>query len=473
MVCLFIGIYSFEIYIAILICGYIDRDSFKNELLNQLKVQCSILVKILEKRRTEVEREIELLSIKQTKNDRIHKIKGNYTKLKLQFKSLQGIKDQLIETIKKNKFSDVINVHNIDGKDDEKDDVKDDDISNTVDSALRKLDTELKDKIKLLIGDDVYKIVDSSKLFDKAVQELLIIGRHKMGPWRPSNVVLDVSHPYKLQVTQFASCLAKDGVSIIIAGGQIKGGNTNQVYKYNTLSESYTKLADMPNKARGFEMVNTPDNKIVIIGDFDHPSQYYVYDEDNNQWETLSLPYKPEWEPQIVFDNDGNLHVAGGREAVRSHYICEWNNKRWLKLKDLPLAIFQGGFCKGPDGQLYLFGGTSDGYKISNSMWIYNVKTKEWKEGPSMPQRRTQFGYVSTNSEIIVCGGGIHCWDCDKSEFNDIFIYDFNKEKWITSDEKLLKPVREFTMTVNKNGEIHGFGGARNRSRINDHFIVK
>ena len=390
--------------------------------------------------------------------------------LEIQF-LFQGIKGQLIDAVKKNKFCDMINMDDvdIDSKDDIKDEeMKSSDITDMVDDALNKLDTQLKGKIKILIGDE-YKIVDSVTSFSKAMKGVMIL--HKRQSIRPNDVELDKSNPYKRKVTQLASCLAKDSVSIIIAGGHISnGGEINETYKYDPIKKMYTKLANMPNRVRGFEMIRTPDNKIVAVGGYPHGSKYYIYDEDDNKWETLSLPYDTYWEAQIVFDNDGNLHVAVGND----HYICIWKEKRWLKLNELPFKIHQAGFCKGPDGQLYLFGGTSGaGIGITNSMWIYSIETKEWKEGPSMPQKRTQFGYVSTNSEIIICGGGLLYGNCDKSEFNDIFIFDFNEQKWIISDQKLLNPVREFTMTMNKNGEIHAFGGARNGSRVNDHFIVK
>eukprot|EP00490_Sorites_sp_Unknown_P013964 CAMPEP_0114656406 /NCGR_PEP_ID=MMETSP0191-20121206/12296_1 /TAXON_ID=126664 /ORGANISM="Sorites sp." /LENGTH=212 /DNA_ID=CAMNT_0001873557 /DNA_START=708 /DNA_END=1343 /DNA_ORIENTATION=- len=206
---------------------------------------------------------------------------------------------------------------------DRKDDVKYgetecNDITDIVDDALNKLDTQLKGKIKILIGDE-YKIVDSVTSFSQTMKRVMIL--QKRDSMRPSDVELDKSNPYKRKVTQLASCLAKDGVSIIIAGGHISDeAEINETYKYDPIKKVYNKLANIPNKVRGFEMIRTPDNKIVAVGGYPHGSQYYIYDEDDNKWETLSLPYNAYWEPQIVFDNEGNLHVAGGRD----HYMCIW-----------------------------------------------------------------------------------------------------------------------------------------------------
>ena len=102
-------------------------------------------------------------------------------------------------------------------------------------------------------------------------------------------------------------------------------------------------------------------------------------------------------------------------------------------------------------------------------MWIYNVNTKEWKQGTSMPYKRCNFGYINTNNEIIVAGG----FDGNK-QCNDIFIYNFKSQKWLISNKKLLNNIAHFTMTITNNFEIHSFGGYNKTDKsVNCHFIIK
>ena len=121
-----------------------------------------------------------------------------------------------------------------------------------------------------------------------------------------------------------------------------------------------------------------------------------------------------------------------------------------------------GDLCVGPDGLLYVFGGTK-----SFKMYIYNVDTKEWKQGASMPDFRAYFGCVCTEKQIIIAGGY-----ANNKYYNDILMYDFETQKWMISNNKLSKSIGYFSMTINNNYEIHSFGGWET-SYINYHFIIK
>ena len=283
------------------------------------------------------------------------------------------------------------------------------------------------------------------------------------------NITLDVLHPYKLKVSSSASCLCNDGQSILIFGGKDHYSSTDKVYKYNTKTGKYVSVCNMPKPSDAFEVARTPDNKVVAIGLDGYLSQYFIYDENTNKWENKTLPnnIKVGTPAQITFDLNGNLHVIGGYNN-KCHYICEWNKQKWIKMNDTSFTIYGAGLCCGPDGLLYLFGGYCN-FKTSNAMWIYNVSTKEWKQGTSMPHKRGYFGYINTNNEIIVAGG----YGGNKY-YNDIFIYNFKSQKWLISNKKLLNNFSNFTMTITNNFEIHSFGGYNNTDKqINHHYIIK
>jgi len=286
------------------------------------------------------------------------------------------------------------------------------------------------------------------------------------------NIRLDVSHPKLGSNYRFPTCLCNDGQSIFIFGVHTYVRGLGKVYKYNTKTDEYIAVCEMPKISHLSSVARTPDNKIVIGFEGNrhtHKSEYLIYDENTNKWEKKALPndFKIRSSPAITFDLNGNLHViGGGYNSKKCHYVCEWNKQKWIKMNDLSFTIFGAGLCCGPDGLLYLFGGRINS-NASNKMWIYNVNTTEWKQGPSMPHPRYVFGYIYTGNQIIVAGG------YSNTEHNDIFVYDFKTQQWSISPKKLSNNMYGLTMTMTNNFEIHGFGGYTSNGCINDHFIMR
>eukprot|EP01084_Bolivina_argentea_P234221 394314_1 len=204
-------------------------------------------------------------------------------------------------------------------------------------------------------------------------------------------VELDVCHPYQEKVTQSAVCASYKNDGVLIFGGYNENNREiNKCYKYILDTGEYKRLKDMPAKMRGGAVALTPDKKYVIVGPY--PSDdYWIYDEDKDEWQTNSKEQFPVgWCAQCCFDKNGNLHVMGGNRGKNAHYFVEWKSKKWIKLGVLPMAVVQGGLTCGPDDHLYLFGGVEQNNtnNILNNMWKYNVIKRQWTEATSMPESR-------------------------------------------------------------------------------------
>eukprot|EP01084_Bolivina_argentea_P209345 356615_1 len=288
-------------------------------------------------------------------------------------------------------------------------------------------------------------------------------------------VQLDIDHPYKEKVTQSSVCGSYKNDGILIFGGYNESSyEINKCWKYILETGEYKQLKNMPGNMRGGAVSITPDKKYVIVGPY--PSDnYWIYDEDKDEWENKTKEQYPVgWEPHCCFDRNGNLHVLGGNTGKKTHYFVEWKTKKWTKLQDLPMPIIEAGLTCGPDGQLYLFGGVdaNNTGNILNNMWKYNVIEKKWTEAPSMPESRCHFAFTNTGNQIVVIGGGKSYSNNANSQFTDIFIYDFDKRKWIISNKKLPQPNREFSMAF-VNFEIHSFSGCRGPTRHNEHYVLR
>ena len=61
-------------------------------------------------------------------------------------------------------------------------------------------------------------------------------------------------------------------------------------------------------------------------------------------------------------------------------------------------------FCSFRDAEIYITGGSIRG-KISNTVFVFDLKTKRIKEAPSMQKARHCHSSVATNKSLYVCGG--------------------------------------------------------------------
>ena len=279
--------------------------------------------------------------------------------------------------------------------------------------------------------------------------------------------------------SQGAACRSPiDPDCIYLFGGYAHGGNEcNTTYKYNVRTKEYTMQCPMKGKMRGAEAIVTPDDKIVLPSTY--PTEnYYIYDPKNDSWTSQSRSYGMSvgWEFQSCFDKKGVLHIVGGMSAKKKHITCQWNTKQWsMDSPQCPKGVICGGMVCGPDDKLYLFGG-SDCANYSNildEMWIYDLNSRQWSQGPSMPEKRCQFGYVNTGTQIVVLGGGTSYYSDYPPLFDNIFVFDFGEQKWTEIKCKLPHGNREMA-AVYLNGKIHTFGGSKAGSnRHTSHYVVE
>ena len=127
-------------------------------------------------------------------------------------------------------------------------------------------------------------------------------------------------------------------------------------------------------------------------------------------WVTVAPSPIPRFEAQEAVVN-GKLYVFGGfvnskLEATKRSDVYDQATDTWTQLPDLPQAITHAGVAV--DGStIYMAGGFVGNWPtgIAKTVFKYNVTSKTWSMGPSLPQPRGAGALVRLGRELHFFGG--------------------------------------------------------------------
>ena len=109
------------------------------------------------------------------------------------------------------------------------------------------------------------------------------------------------------------------------------------------------------------------------------------------------------------------------------------------------------------NGNMYVFGGKDDSSEKLNDLWVYNIAEKKWVEVE--PEGEIPFERSGHSSDVygdyLCVFGGI--WDVTK-ELNDLHLYSFNRNTWITLQASANSPTIGRSPVRNGNNTQPSFG---------------
>jgi len=93
------------------------------------------------------------------------------------------------------------------------------------------------------------------------------------------------------------------------------------------------------------------------------------------------------------------------------------------------------------NGNMYIFGGKDDSSEKLNDLWVFNIADKRWVEIEAEGEAPFERSGHSSDvfEDYLVIFGGI--WDVTK-ELNDLHLYSFSQNRWITVIEPANSPAR-------------------------------
>lgn len=288
----------------------------------------------------------------------------------------------------------------------------------------------------------------------------------------------DVSKPelvYKDKATtprQFrepGACVIGD--NIYFFGGINNVSSTNYYpygFKYNTLTNTYTQLSNMPYSAYGIgcEAYGTD---IYLFGGRSNTYYNYTYKYDtltDTYTRLIDIPISVGQMGTTIIDD--NIYLFGGSiSGTQTTNVYKYNitNNSYTQLTSYPIKINTPGTVNIGDN-VYLFGGYSS--PQTNKCYKYNITSNSYESIELLPYSAYGTGAVVCDNLIYIFGGG------GDSGSNHVHIYDPQKNTYTSLDSMPFLAGRVCMVIIkNKAYMIGGIIGSNSYSNTMKEITIK
>jgi N-acetylneuraminic acid mutarotase len=259
---------------------------------------------------------------------------------------------------------------------------------------------------------------------------VLLVGFIVIGSiWRPDGVTAaTVSGKWRRVASMpkgavfAATVVGRDGRIYVISGySTYDGPLTDAVQLYDPVADAWTEGAPIPTPRTSAGVAAGSDGRIYVIGGLDRGRQQNVveaYDPPRNVWKSVSpLPTRRDalqavsaWGPE----GRALIYVIGGRDrgapGVHLDTVEAYDPAAdtWSSCARMPERRHGCAAATGPDGKIYVCGGTNEKVFATTAVDIYDPVRDIWATGPPMPHGVECAAAASTSGrdgEVIVFGG--------------------------------------------------------------------
>ena len=253
-----------------------------------------------------------------------------------------------------------------------------------------------------------------------------------------------------------------DSSNFYIIGGY-NGSNVSTVWKYNSISNTWTTLAPLPTSTRRATAA-LYNGKIYVAGGItftNYSDVLYIYNIANNSWSTGTNMRAARYSGAMGAYN-GYLFVAGGFNSGNYYSDVQVYNiasNTWTFGTTAPNPIYEAGYAT--IGQyLYIVGGHNASGSINVSKRL-DMTTGTWDTGPAWTPSRYNFGLATDGARLYAMGG--QGAGATGREVNELDITNWPSSSWNTSTREL--PTGRagnnggYYSTARAGGEVWTFGG--------------
>lgn len=198
---------------------------------------------------------------------------------------------------------------------------------------------------------------------------------------------------------------------------------TDAVRVYDPKRDAWTKAAPIPTSRTGHGTAVGSDGKLYVVGGRDRDRKQNVteaYDPKHDAWTRLAPMPTPRDALCAVAakgaDGRVRIYAVGGRDrskpgnGLSTVEAYDPATDTWRSQAPLPLYIHAPAATLGPDGHIYVVGGTNDRVNSARTMQVYDPREDAWTFGPPLPYGQECGAATFTpgpNGEVLVFGG----WD--------------------------------------------------------------
>jgi N-acetylneuraminic acid mutarotase len=219
-----------------------------------------------------------------------------------------------------------------------------------------------------------------------------------------------------------------DGSTIYVLGGYVgdnPGPSSNRVWKFNTLTNTWSAGPDLPGGRGGAGAARIGRNihffggATRTSGLFDEidQSSHYVLNLDSGVWTTAASLPNPR-NHMVGVSLNGKIYALGGQytyheESTNQAEVDVYDpaSNTWARAADLPTP--KGHFPASTfvvDGRIMIIGGAVDGGSngwASDDVLVYDPEANVWLQLPPIPAyRKTPVAGLIGNKLVVATGGG-------------------------------------------------------------------
>lgn len=266
--------------------------------------------------------------------------------------------------------------------------------------------------------------------------------------------------PERLQEIQGAAL----GTSIIVAGGFDSTNTASpRAYRYDIMSNSWTRIADLPAARHHMPLVTAGDSVYAVggytDGAFNASTTLWVYRPDSNLWSPrapLPQPRGASVAAATRLLDTVRIVVVGGLSGpagpVDSVDIYYPGTNSWRRGKPIltPRDHLGGGILSANIGPVFV----AAGGRLPNPMTVtegYTLLTNGWHMLSAMPTARGGVGSATTDETLHVLGGE------DAVSHSSHFVYTYHSNTWLTLEP--MPTARHGLAVVQAGGLIYAIGG--------------
>jgi N-acetylneuraminic acid mutarotase len=155
----------------------------------------------------------------------------------------------------------------------------------------------------------------------------------------------------------------------------------------------------------------------------------------------------------VVSTGDAIYAIGGSGVGGPVLDVERFDGTRWVNETRLPGDGLNAPAAVFLNGRIYVIGGFEGlGNRPTDKMWIYNLASRAWTEGPSLPAPRGGHAAVVLGGKIHVLGGGN-----SQSTIADHTVFDPQTNKW--SELKRLRRAKGSVAAAVFGGRLVAVGG--------------
>jgi N-acetylneuraminic acid mutarotase len=182
------------------------------------------------------------------------------------------------------------------------------------------------------------------------------------------------------------------------------------------------------------------------------------------------MPFPASYAGAAAVNN--KIYVVGGLDASKNTVlnklqILDVFTKVWTSGKPIPTPLYQAAVVAGPDGNIYVFGGTDASGQALNTTWCYSPKWNAWTRRTPIPVATSLATAVQIEGtpNVMVLGGSSNIGS--GTALKNVQLYNTACNKWVTYPS--LAEARYGACSVVDSGKVYClFGAASNTQGIAD-----